>query len=495
MPVVVSVDGGSTGFAGVAVDAATGDLLASVTLPNDTALPAAPGRSEWDAPAMAALARRCLRHLADRLGDRTREVVGIGLTGQQHGVVLLDRDLRPLTPFIGWQDGRGNDPCPGTGLSWARRAAVLAGDGSRRRTGCRLASGYAAVTLFWLRETGVLPAGGTACFLTDYLGATLTGLRPVSDWTCAASGGAYNLRTRDWDADVLAALALPRSVWPEVRPPGAVLGPLAPAAAAEVGLPAGVPVFNGIGDNQAGFLGSVADHRDTVLLNVGTGGQAGAHTAEPVDDAEVEARPFPDGGFLAVAASLGGGRSYAALEGFFRQVAGQVLGRTHPDRLYETMNRLAAAVPAWADGLRCEPYFHGARHREDLRASFAGLSAANFTPGHLARALLEGIARSLRGGYAAILRHRGPAGTLVGAGNGLRENPVLAGIVEAEFGMPLGRPAHREEAAYGSALLAAVGAGVQPTLAAAAALIRYAPATPARNGSAGSRINVASAVT
>jgi sugar (pentulose or hexulose) kinase len=480
MPVVVSVDGGSTGFAAVAVDAVTGELLTSMTLPNETETTSAAdrklGRSEWDMTAMAALARRCLRELADRLGDRARDVVGIGLTGQQHGIVIVDRDRKPLTPFIGWQDRRGDEPCPGTDLTWARRAARLVGPESRHRTGCRLATGYAVVTLFWLGETGTQPAHGTACFLTDYLAATLTGERPVTDWTMAASGGALDLRARDWDADILAALGLSRPGLVDVRPSGERLGALTTAAAGETGLPAGTPVFNGIGDNQASFLGSVADHRHTALVNVGTGGQVAVRTDEPVTDDEVEARPFPDGGYLAVAASLCGGRSYAALEGFFRQAAGQVFG-LDPGRLFEPLNRLAAGLaaeaPAGADGLRCEPWFYGTRQREDLRASITGATASNFTPGHLARAVLEGIARSLRGGYAGLLRHRGPARTLVGAGNGLRENPLLADLVAAEFGLPLMRPAHREEAAYGAALLAAVGAGVQPDLATAGRLIRY----------------------
>jgi sugar (pentulose or hexulose) kinase len=372
-----------------------------------------------------------------------------------------------LTPFIGWQDRRGDEPCPGTDLTWARRAAELAGPESRQRTGCGLATGYAAVTLFWMNGTGVLPPGGTVCFLPDYLAAALTGGRPVTDWTMAASGGAFDLRSRDWDTNLLTVLNIPRAILPDVRPPGIRLGPLT----VDVGLPMGVPVFNGLGDNQASFLGSVADHRATALVNVGTGGQVAARTDEPVIDDDVEARPFPDGGFLAVSAGLAGGRAYAALEGFYRQVAGQVRDDVGP--LYEAMNALAADVPAGADGLRCEPYFHGARHREGLTATFTGVTAANFTPGHVARAVLEGIARSLAGGYAAVLRHRSPARTLVGAGNGLRENPLLARLVSAEFGMPLRRPGHREEAAYGAALLAAVGAGVQPDLAAAGRLIRY----------------------
>ena len=99
-----------------------------------------------------------------------------------------------------------------------------------------------------------------------------------------------------------------------------------------------------------------------------------------------------------------------------------------------------------------------------MRASWAGASAENFTPAHLTRSLLEGLARAFRTGYDAISRvGAGGRRQLVGSGNGLRENAVLARCVADEFGMPLRVPSHREEAAYGAALLAAVGAGCSPT--------------------------------
>jgi sugar (pentulose or hexulose) kinase len=138
------------------------------------------------------------------------------------------------------------------------------------------------------------------------------------------------------------------------------------------------------------------------------------------------------------------------------------------------MNRLAANVPRGAGGLRCEPFFTGTRARPDVRASWSGVSAENFTPAHMTRALLEGMARAFHTGYELIARSaNGSRNRLIGAGNGLRENPVLAKLVAEEFGLPLAFPAHREEAAYGAALLAAVSAGVCPDLASAGQMIRY----------------------
>ena len=130
----------------------------------------------------------------------------------------------------------------------------------------------------------------------------------------AASSGVFNLLTNDWDADCLSRMDLPRSLLPDVVPSGSLLGPLTPQAAERTGLVAGIPVFGGIGDNQASFLGSVASRDDSVLVNVGTGGQVAMWSADFVHDRALETRPFPGGGFLLVAAGLSGGAAYATLD-------------------------------------------------------------------------------------------------------------------------------------------------------------------------------------
>jgi sugar (pentulose or hexulose) kinase len=423
---------------------------------------------------MAVTALGCLSEVVKRLGEKGHEVAGIGITGQQHGIVIVDNALEPLTPFVNWQDRRGEEIDRTTGQTYVQRAAALVGLDAPRRTGCRLAPGYAAVTLFWLKEKGLLPFADTACFVMDYLGAFLTGQPPVTDATCAASSGVLNLPAGDWDAAMLQALGLWRGLFPEVRPSSERLGGLAPEPARAMGLPAGSPVFVGIGDNQASFLGSVAARDETVLVNVGTGGQVAGFVERFAYDPALETRPFPGGGFLLVCAGLSGGRAYALLERFFQRVGADVLGQPQAPSLYAAMNRLAATVPAGADGLRCEPFFSGTRADPTLRATWSGLSAENFTPGHLTRALLEGMARAFRQGYEAVSRNAPrPRTCLVGAGNGLRENPLLASIVAREFGLPLVHPRHREEAAFGAALLAAVGCGTCPDLVSAGELVQY----------------------
>ena len=112
-----------------------------------------------------------------------------------------------------------------------------------------------------------------------------------------------------------------------------------------------------------------------------------------------------------------------------------------------------------------EPFFSGMRLDPAVRGSITGLSPHNFTARHLARAALEGMSRSLHDGYTAIQKITGRSQTkLIAAGNGLRENPLLAHIVSQSFGLPITFTAHREEAAYGAALIAAYGCGAIQSL-------------------------------
>jgi sugar (pentulose or hexulose) kinase len=277
-----------------------------------------------------------------------------------------------------------------------------------------------------------------------------------------------NVAARQWDASSIERLGLPGTMFPAVREAGEALGELTPRASEMLGLPAGTPIFVALGDHQASFVGSVHDRLGTVLVNVGTGGQVAAFTERFVHAPPLETRPYPKAGNLLVNAGLCGGRSYAVLERFFADAVQQFAGTRLRTPLYEAMNLLAASVPRGANGLECVPLFTGTRAEPHLRASFTGASPENFTPAHLVRSLLEGMGGVFRAGYERIrMATAAKFKSIVGSGNGLRDNALLAQIVAEEIGLPLTFPRHREEAAVGAALVAAVGAGAHPTLEAA----------------------------
>ncbi len=483
MPLTLGLDVGTTSITALALDTATGGvaLRASARADAETTSPAdrGRGRSEWDAARLATQAFATLRRVADGLGDRRRAVVGLAVTGAQHGGLVVDEALHPLTPYINWQDRRAADLAP-DGATWLDGAKRRLGPAAAARAGCVLVPGFLGVSLYWLREKDALPAAGTALFITDYLAARLTGGRVATDPTMAGGSGLFDVRARAWHDEAIAALGLPRGLFPTIAEAGDPLGDLSADVAAAVGLPAGLPVYVGLGDHQAGYVGSVADCDTTVFVNVGTGAQVARYSPDLHLAPPLENRPYPRGGNLLVNAGLLGGRAYALLEGFFRAAGRDLFGQADAASLYTTMNALAAAVPPGADGLRVEPYLAGSRVDPTRRGVFSGVSDANFTPAHLVRAFLEGMARSYREGYAPIeALLPDPPRYLVGAGNGLRENPVLRGMVADAFGLSLALPAHAEEAAYGAALVAGVGAGIWPDLPTACRIIRYQEASGA----------------
>lgn len=479
MPLSLGLDLGTTSITALALDTSNGEIVARNTVANNAEVTnqadKARGWSEWDADRIASLALGCLRSLSASLAARLPEVAGLGLTGQQHGVVLVGERGTPVSPFINWQDRRVEEVQPGGGATWLAEIRSRARNESHRRTGCTISAGYMAATLYWLKAHGMLPSQAKGCFLVDFIAMLLTGSDPRTDATSAASSGLLDVQNGAWDRPTIDALALPTDIFPEICPAGAVQGPLREREGRLAGLPTGLPICVGMGDNQSSFFGSVAELNDTVLVNVGTGGQVAAYCKQFISRPNLETRPFP-GGYLLVKAGLCGGRTYALLERFFRQVCADFGSGSANAAVFDTMNRLAAEAPHGAGGLRWEPLFTGSRENPELRGTLTGMSAENFSPSHFSRALLEGMAAVFYDGYREISEALGgPRTCLVGAGNGIRENALLAGIVAADFGRPMMVPSHREEAAFGAALLAAVGLGLLPDRKAAGRLIHYEP--------------------
>ena len=242
------------------------------------------------------------------------------------------------------------------------------------------------------------------------------------------------------------------------------------------------------GDNQASFAGSVADYEETVLVNVGTGGQVSVHASEVVRAPGLEARPFMDGRYLLVGAGLVGGRTFSWLRDFVAAIGRDVYATVaESDAIYDALTRLAEEVEPGAEGLTFEPLLTGTRETPDRRGVMTGIGVNNFTPGHLSRALIEGVAEQFRLLYEAAVAAGAKRRTrLVGAGNGIRRNVVLRAALEAAFGLSMEVPAHTEEAAYGAALLASVGAGERSSLAEACERLRAPCVVQWRTGSNGS---------
>ncbi|MFN9372576.1 MAG: sedoheptulokinase [Planctomycetaceae bacterium] len=481
MPLLAGLDLGTTKLTAIAFDPDRGEVVCRTALPNEANITSAAdrslGRSEWDAGQIVSRGFDCLRHLVRDLGSRRRELAAIGVTGQQHGTVLVNDLLQPLTPLINWQDRRGNELIPGSQETWVERARKLVGDGAIERCGCRLQSGFLATILFWLQQQGRLPERGRACFIMDLFAAHLVGGRLVCEPSAAGSSGVFAPATRSWDTLSLAALGIDPGWLPPIGEANQPLGPLAARWVRELDLPGSIPVAPALGDHQASFVGSIGDRTQDVLVNVGTGAQVAIFTADRHFAPPVELRPFPVSGNLLSNVGLPGGWSYALLEQFFREVIRDFSGQEPTGPLYSRLNELAASVPDGALGLECTATFAGTRSDPHARGRFTGVSPQNFTPAHFTRALLEGMTAGLQAGLETV-RQQAPQfqpQRLVAAGNGLRENRLLARLVTRGLGLPLVCTHHCEEAAVGSALTAGVAAGLFPDLATASRTLRHQP--------------------
>ena len=482
MTLMLGIDLGTTKTTAIAVDAQSGSIVAQATSPTsqNTATPRDQerGRSEFDVISLTQAGIECLRGVVQRLGSRVREVVGLGITGQQHGSVIVDRQRRPLTPFINWQDQRGND-LDESGRSWVEKANERIDEETARRSGCRLRTGFMGTTLYWLRETNQLPADGRACFLMDYFASELTDGPLLTDPSCAGSAGVFDVPTRDWSEAALSAMGLERVQFPQVREANKVVGRLTDRASQSTGLPSGMPVFVPIGDHQACFLGSVADRFESVLLNVGTGAQVAVFTPQCDYRFPIELRPFPISGNLLSFVGLSGGWSFQVVERFFRLIGEQLFGQKIEGTLYSQLTKLASQESPGSAGMSLLPTFSGTRANPHKRGALSGISARSLTPGNLVRSLLEGMANDYRQAYELICSVTGKKQSrLVTAGNGLRENQLLSSIVENEMQLVPVATKHREEAAFGAALIAGVGAQVFEDLHAAGRLVQYADVSP-----------------
>jgi len=311
-----------------------------------------------------------------------------------------------------------------------------------------------------MASRGLWPEGAVAVPLAGYLAGRLTGT-VAADTTHAASWGLLDLEAGAWDGEICAALGV-GGLLPEVRPSAAPLAPLLPQAAAALGLaaPGEVTVHAPVGDNQASYLGAAGAGPEAAVVNLGTGGQVSwplPDGAPAVADGDIETRPLPGGGRLAVAASLCGGWSWQYLAQLFRGIVQECVGRELPmAEVYNVLNRLSARAGDDAGGLRWSTQFLGTRADGSLRGGLADVDAANLAPAPLARAMADGIAGELAGLWK---RGGGPAGgtarRLVACGNGARRNPALVDALSRVFGMPCVLGPHLEEAAVGAALAVA----------------------------------------
>ena len=426
---LVGIDVGTTGVKAIAVSPA-GEVLARAEEEYPLSIPR-PGWAEQDPEDWWRATERALAALG------ARDVAGIGLSGQMHGLVALDSRDAVVRPAILWNDQRTAVECAEIEerIGLARLIEL---------TGNRALTGFTAPKLLWLRrnEPGVYARIAHVLLPKDYVRLRLTGERAI-DVADASGTLLFDVARRRWSEHVLAALELPA----EWLPP-ALESPEVSGTTRE-----GIPVAAGAGDQAAGALGVGVDRPGPLSVALGTSGVVFAALPAFAADAEARVHAFchaVPGGWHAMGVML-------SAAGSLRWLRDAVA----PGEDYARLVDEAAAWPAGSEGLTFLPYLAGERtpHADpNARGAFAGLTLRH-DRGALVRAVLEGVAYGLRDSLE-LLRELGvqPESGRV-SGGGARSGLWLR-IIASALGLPLERTAVEEGAAYGAALLGGVAGGV-----------------------------------
>jgi xylulokinase len=400
-----------------------------------------------------------VRQVLARAGLDAADVKGVGLTGQMHGLVLLDAAGQVLRPAILWNDQRTGAQCQEIRNRLGRARLI-------QITGNDALTGFTAPKILWVRENEPDVYARTAHVLLpkDYVRYRLTG-----EFAADRAGGSgtilFDLARRNWSQEVLDALDIPVGWLPRTYEGPEITGALSAAAAQATGLKAGIPVVAGGGDQAAGAVGVGAVEPGIVALALGTSGVVFASTAQPVIE--------PEGRLHAFCHAMPG-RWH--LMGVMLSAAGSLrwyCDAVAPGTDFDTLLQPVTSVPPGSEGLLFLPYLTGERtpHPDPLaRGAFVGLTVRH-TQAHLTRSVLDGVGFGLRDSFE-LMRSAGLASIAQVriTGGGSRSTiwrQILADVLDTE----LVTVNTTEGAAYGAALLAATGTGIYPDVASACAAV------------------------
>jgi len=441
MDLLLGLDVGTSGARALAIGAADGAVVAEAAAPYPMHTPR-PGWTEQDPEDWW---RASLEVLGRVTAEVEGTVIGLGLTGQMHGSVFLDRADAVIRPALLWNDQRTGRQCAEIVERVGRERLVAA-------TGNPALTGFQAPKVLWLRDEEPDAYARVASVLLpkDYMRLRLTGER-ATDASDASGTLLLDVRRRRWSAEVLDALEIPARWLPDVLEGVEVAGALTPAVAGELRLPGGLPVAAGGGDNAAAAVGVGIAAEGQLSVSIGTSGVAFAPTdafkPDPSGRIHAFCHALP-GAFHLMAVTLSAGGSLS----WWRDVVG---GEAF-DRLVEE----AAQVPPGAEGLVFLPYLSGERtpHLDpEARGAFVGLSAHHGRAA-MTRAVMEGVVFALRDGLG-IMRDLGVRDEDVRAVGGGARSPVWRALEADILGRPVRRTRVDEGPAYGAALLAGVASG------------------------------------
>ncbi len=396
----------------------------------------------WDATI------KSIREVISASGVSPESVKGIGLAGQMHGLVLMDEKGEVLRPAILWNDQRTGSQCDTIRMRLGKSNLI-------QITGNDALTGFTAPKILWVQENEPEVWQQTRHILLpkDYVRYKMTDTYAM-DKADGAGTILFDLKLRSWSTEMLSALEIPEAYMPVTVEGPEISGTLSTEAAALLGLPAGIPVVGGGGDQAASAVGTGAVVEGIVSLSLGTSGVVFATMNTPAIEPEGRLHAFchsvPNkwhfmGVMLSAAGSLRWHRDTFA-----------------PGMAYDQLLEPCAAINPGSDGLFFLPYLTGERtpYPDPLaRGAFVGLTVRHTFP-HLTRSVIEGVSFGLRDGFELLkaggLQEISQVRITGGGVKSMLWRQILADVLNVE----LATVNTSEGAAYGASLLAATGAGV-----------------------------------
>lgn len=462
---VLGIDVGTSGTRALVIDQG-GRIVASAT--EDHAAFSSP-KIGWAEQNPEDWWRACGIAVKKALSDgsiASDQIACVGFSGQMHGAVMLDAQDRVVRPALIWCDVRTQKQCDDlTQKIGAEKLIQLT---------CNPALTNFTVTKFlWVQENEPENWKRVRAVMLpkDYVRFRLTGER-ATDMADASGTLMLDVTNRSWSSEVLSATGIDQVLLPALFESSDVCGKVSEAGAKAAGLKAGTPVVAGAGDQAAGATGMGIVIPGAVSATIGTSGVVFAATDRPALDPQGRLHTFChaiSGRWHVMGVTQSAGLSLR----WFRDNFGTQGEAGDP---YERLSAEAATVPPGSDDLLWTPYLMGERtpHLDaNARAALVGLTASH-TRAHIVRAILEGVAYSLKDSFTIFEAMKVPVQTIRLGGGGAR-SPLWRQIQADVYNHEVEIVEAEEGAAYGAAILAAVGAKVWPSVdAACEAIVRVA---------------------
>ncbi len=462
---LIGIDVGTSSLK-VVIASERGEIVAVATSEYPVSRPR-PGWSEQDPELWWRAACEAIARALTEGSVRSADIRAIGLSGQMHGSVFLDRSIvssggragGAIRPALLWNDQRTAAECARIEtIAGGRRALV-------ELVGNAALTGFSLPKIMWVQRHEPKHAAAIASFMLpkDYIGFRLTGVC-ATDVGDASGTLLLDPETRAWSAKALELFGIDAAILPTLHESGQVIGIISDWASEASGLPAGTPVVAGSGDNQAGAIGAGIVGPGQVLATLGTSGVIYAHADRPRRDVGQE--PATSGRLHTMCAADGAKDriGHWSLTGCMLSAAGSLQWAREtiaPDLSFETLIEEAASAEPGSRGLLFMPHLTGERcpySDPDARGAWIGLTARH-TRAHLFRAVIEGVTFTMAQ-ILDLVRCAGVEVRTVRLGGGGARSAFWRQLQADLYGVPVSTTNTEQGPAYGAALLAGVGVGV-----------------------------------